>query len=653
MSEMFKGCDHFKGSTIGKWNVCNVTNMKEMFSGCTNFIGINEKMIHPHSHNYYLNHYNINNWNVCKVMNMEKMFKDCKNFTTSIYNWGHRFTRKGKTCITIDDIDVNGNSVSNILNKKQMLNIKDIFEGCPLKKYINTIDNESDDTLDTTNTRIKESFKKIPPQFRKAYTDKEFLTFIGNSRLNYNTDQKIDGKYIYYKVIREDIINVNKLYSLDYWIKKMKNEPDCIGFMCPTDKDIIINSKEKSLQIFGVLIMATKNKKVVDDLEDNTNSDNEKDTFIRNVTYYLTNPKLIQKKTHSFTLNYTSTNINNQPSEPMSSIKTFTNKKSIIDPFYELYLDLDYWIDKPVLNNEINTISNIPFSIISNNLGNIPFKYSINNNIENPTLEIILNNPKKKLTLYEIKDDLVSYTTDKTLNNNLFISSFFKDPSGVYYASVIFQTNKGYSQFYLTFSGNNSDIQKIFQNNMLNTNIDTTKSISIDNDLFNVSMDHTKKIYIHGDKINILKSDKLETIPLTDYKLIKSNNIKKICISNDGLVYIFITNNKLYYSYNNSNVITVEKDFIFIDIDIFLDENNNKKAYVVTRHKTEKLFKLYILDISTENIKINYIPSIKFNKSFNKILFMNTDTMGIVYSENNNKYIKKSNIKNAIANYIT
>ena len=26
----------------------------------------------------------------------------------------------------------------------------------------------------------------------------------------------------------------------------MKNEPDCIGFMCPTDKDIIINSKEKS-----------------------------------------------------------------------------------------------------------------------------------------------------------------------------------------------------------------------------------------------------------------------------------------------------------------------------------------------------------------------------------------------------------------------
>ena len=118
-------------------------------------------------------------------------------------------------------------------------------------------------------------------------------------------------------------------------------------------------------------------------------------------------------------------------------------------------------------------------------------------------------------------------------------------------------------------------------------------------------------------------------------------------------MYIFITNNKLYYSYNNSNVITVEKDFIFIDIDIFLDENNNKKAYVVTRHKTEKLFKLYILDISTENIKINYIPSIKFNKSFNKILFMNTDTMGIVYSENNNKYIKKSNIKNAIANYIT
>ena len=68
MRDMFRGSDKFN-SNLKYWDVHKVTNMQSMFDNCENF-------------NCYLS-----KWKVDKVKNMGSMFYRCENFNSDLSNW--------------------------------------------------------------------------------------------------------------------------------------------------------------------------------------------------------------------------------------------------------------------------------------------------------------------------------------------------------------------------------------------------------------------------------------------------------------------------------------------------------------------------------------------------------------------------------------
>ena len=71
MKELFQGLTDFNES-LNEWNVSNVTNMDSMFGECTNF---NQPL---------------NKWNVSNVVDMESMFSYCENFNQSLNEWASK-----------------------------------------------------------------------------------------------------------------------------------------------------------------------------------------------------------------------------------------------------------------------------------------------------------------------------------------------------------------------------------------------------------------------------------------------------------------------------------------------------------------------------------------------------------------------------------
>ena len=114
MSKMFAGCSKFNqplSDELYNWAVHNVTDMSEMFSGCTNF------------------NQSLTNWNVSNVTNMNSMFAGNSSFNQNINNWNVSGVSSMISVFensTSFNQPLSGWNVSNVTNMTEMLNSSDL-----------------------------------------------------------------------------------------------------------------------------------------------------------------------------------------------------------------------------------------------------------------------------------------------------------------------------------------------------------------------------------------------------------------------------------------------------------------------------------------------------------------------------------------------